>query len=262
MIEGVNRARCRLGLVLLVLPLGACGTVLHGPTQAVQIVSSPPGATIEVDGRHATTPATIEVTRKPHTVIRASAPGYYDTCKVVEAPIRRGFMATDIIFLAIPLLVDVAAGMDQLRALPPSVDVLMIPATASEENVTLPSDSEIIEAYRRRTDLCAPSKVARTDKPILMTTGDISVPYRVLGTVRVRAKGREGARPARPIFSFRSAGLPAQEPEHEGVADLLQDQALVEFGDQVDALINVSYHGDARTGDVAAEGLAVKFLHQ
>lgn len=251
------RVRGLIAVISVASQVG-CGTVLQGKTQRVSISTIPPGAEISVDGQRATAPASIDVPRKSFTVIRASAPGYYDACKVVRAPIRGGFLTMDIVFLLVPLAIDAAGGMDQLRRLPGEIEIPMVKAGTAQPP-ELPTDAELVARFQEGPDPCAPSATAGS-RELVMTTGDVSVPYSILGSVRVQEKGREAARPSRPIFSFRSSGLPALEPEHQHVVELLRDQALVQYGDQVDALINVSYRGDARSGDVSAEGLAVKFI--
>ena len=57
--------------------LGACSTIIHGSTQDVEFVSEPPGAFVEVDGKHAgTTPCEVELKRKQTHTATLTHPRY------------------------------------------------------------------------------------------------------------------------------------------------------------------------------------------
>jgi len=67
----------RTPLLALVLALGGCATVLHGPRRRVQIVTEPEGATATVDGQSVTTPGVLVLPCKARNAeIRIEKEGY------------------------------------------------------------------------------------------------------------------------------------------------------------------------------------------
>lgn len=76
----------RLLMVIILLPVAACATIVHGTGQEVPIASRPPGARVIVDQvPRGTTPLTVNLKRKQAHVVRIESDGY----KPYEALLRR-----------------------------------------------------------------------------------------------------------------------------------------------------------------------------
>jgi hypothetical protein len=62
-------AACLGMLGMLLVTMGGCATVCRGSNQKIKMVTDPPGATLNVDGKPYTTPTTVVLKRnKPHVV--------------------------------------------------------------------------------------------------------------------------------------------------------------------------------------------------
>lgn len=129
--------KTRLSLVLpaLAVVLSGCGTIMHGSTQEIAILSAPAGARVAVDsvatGR---TPLTVRLPRKRAHEVRIEAAGYQPH----ETTLRRrisawgwgnAFFAPLFVFVTVPVDASVgglfALNPDQVRAvLTPSGDTL------------------------------------------------------------------------------------------------------------------------------------------
>ena len=89
----------------------ACGTIIHGTTQQIAIVSVPTGAAVSVDTTaYGDTPVTVELRRKDQHIIRIMLEGY----QPFELATRRstsGWVWGNIIFGGlIGLVVDASTG--------------------------------------------------------------------------------------------------------------------------------------------------------
>src|SRR5690349_19633732 len=63
-------------VVVAAFMLGGCATVMRGTTEQIQIVSSPPGATVAASiGNSCTTPCTMEVSRKSEFILTITKEG-------------------------------------------------------------------------------------------------------------------------------------------------------------------------------------------
>ncbi|MBI5136793.1 MAG: PEGA domain-containing protein [Nitrospirae bacterium] len=107
------------------LCLAGCGTLAHGTRQAVPIASTPPGATVRVDGaRLGSTPLTVTVARGRDHSVRLELRDHHP----VEVTLRRrvGRWVWADVMTGVGLLVDWASGA--LYGLHPErVDVILPP---------------------------------------------------------------------------------------------------------------------------------------
>lgn len=116
---------------------------------------------------------------------------------------------------------------------------------------------------------CLPAEVrlaAEAEAPssaIIVTAGPISQPYEALGEVHVSTVGMVNLgshmRDAlfRSPFSVATAGA-TPTASIETMHKMLKEQARVQYGSKVDAVINVTYYTEP-DGDVFASGLVVHF---
>lgn len=99
-----------------------------------------------------------------------------------------------------------------------------------------------------------------------MTAGQLSQPYKVLGSVHADTVGlvNVGSVVSDALFRGRLAAniqaTPKASPPR--INEMLQARAIKQFGfGEVDAIINVTYRTDPN-GDVYADGIAVQFPWQ
>lgn len=144
--------------VLFCCTITGCGLIFNGRTQRVVIRSVPEGATASFAGHEVITPGAVIVNRKLlWAVMRAAKDGHQPACQVVEASRNRAYIALDAIPLAIPLLIDLAAGT--LREFPDEVYLTLEPLAPGAPLRALPPDQSILDAWvrsRRRVNLCNP----------------------------------------------------------------------------------------------------------
>lgn len=129
MINKTSEANSRLALLSLAcaLALPGCATVIHGKSQTVEILSSPNGADVLVDGQpRGTTPLKTELRRGESHVVQVQKPGYLTettltTTKMNATPILNAVLG------GVPgLAVDLATG-SATDVTPGSVGVSLVP---------------------------------------------------------------------------------------------------------------------------------------
>lgn len=105
---------------LLILSLTACGTILGGSAQEINVSSNPGDATVEFDrvNRTVTTPAEVELKRKNSYQLTFSKEGYTTETTVVESNLRAGILVLDILFTGL-VGVAIDAGTGAWNALSP-----------------------------------------------------------------------------------------------------------------------------------------------
>jgi hypothetical protein len=99
---------------------------------------------------------------------------------------------------------------------------------------------------------------------IIVTAGPLSQPYTALGEVNVNTKGMVNLGSILNDTLFRSPLQraiqgPTPTAHTETINKMLREKAREQYGNQVDAVVNVVYHTDP-DGDVFASGLAVHFM--
>ena len=90
----------RWSFLLAALPLlTACGTIMHGPRQQIDVQSSPSGAKIEASPAIGTftTPTTLNLERKNSYVLTFSSPGYTDGKFNINNSIGAGTVIADVL---------------------------------------------------------------------------------------------------------------------------------------------------------------------
>ena len=259
----------------LTILVSGCGTVIQGRHQSLRIDSVPGGATVEIDNNRVTTPAEITVPRRPNDdLVRFTRDGYFAACRFVEWDTSPGLMTLDIIPVAIPLLIDVAASARPGFNQPVLVTLDPMPPGYVE---VLPPNSEILKAHRNGVDLCnLPSEVvafARLRARFKEQTahviavpggGDLGRPYTLLGQVDANATGIDTW-----SFSFlRVYGFGSftfnryeQKESQAGLNEMLKLEALQRYGERVDAIVNISYE-ELPHHDMSATGIAVHFADE
>jgi len=91
-----------------------CGTVLHGPRQAVPVSSDPAGATVQATpatGGAVTTPGTLDLERKNSYVLTFTSPGYSPATVNLHNNIGTGTVVADVLLTGlVGVVVDAATG--------------------------------------------------------------------------------------------------------------------------------------------------------
>ena len=95
--------------------LAGCGTILHGPRQAVPVSSNPAGATVQTtpaaEGNTVTTPGTLDLERKHSYQLTFTSPGYAPTTVNLHPNIGTGTVIADVLLTGlIGVIVDGATG--------------------------------------------------------------------------------------------------------------------------------------------------------
>ena len=113
----MSLARIHLAVLACLLPSLGCAAVFRDSKQAVQIESTPSGATVSDRSRtYGVTPTAIEVDRGGTSNVRLSKPGYADHHGAVAKKLNVGWVVADVVTcvipvaLCIPLLVDAISG--------------------------------------------------------------------------------------------------------------------------------------------------------
>jgi hypothetical protein len=152
-----------LALLVSVLPaVEGCGAIFLGKTQQITLRTTPPGAVASLTGEQTTTPGSVTIRRnqpRGWAVLRAEHPGYRPACQLVGGQRKVGFIVMDCFLLAMPLLVDASTvGLASMRTYPDEVHLTLHPLAEGEPPKSLPSDEEVLEAWRMgRVNLCNPN---------------------------------------------------------------------------------------------------------
>ena len=132
-----------------------CGLLLQGRTSTVHINSEPSGVELRVAGRTVSSPATLELPRKPPGyVVRGSKNGFQEGCGVIPFETNRLLVALD----AIPALFGVA--IDRFAdtwpgQLPGTVRIALNPGSDDEVEPLLP-DYELLSSWEAtKVDYCS-----------------------------------------------------------------------------------------------------------
>ena len=260
------RIACQLAAATCAVVLVGCGVVYQGTTQQLTVTSEPAGAEFAFSNQTGTTPSTLTLARRrlDWTVYRVAQAGYQPACAIVYCGTPRWIRIADSIPLAIPLLIDVAAGTLFNCEQPPALQLQPLPPTGVAYQ--LPSDHQVMDALRRhRLDMCAEPYLydgtfTRTAERIAVSANAVDASYIELGPVSIGQVGNRVVTALPLGEGFATAG--AQQlyglTATDDLTNMLQSRALFEYGDAVDAIINVAYQTNAR-GDVYASGVAVQY---
>ena len=93
--------------------LTGCGTILHGPRQAVPVNSNPSGATVTTtpSSETVTTPGTLDLERKNNYQLTFTSPGYTPATVNLHNNIGTGTVIADVLLTGlIGVVVDAATG--------------------------------------------------------------------------------------------------------------------------------------------------------
>ena len=100
--------------VVAVCTLAGCGTILHGPRQAVPVSSDPTGATVQATPSSAgpvTTPGTLDLERKNNYLLTFTSPGYSPATVNLHNNIGTGTVIADVLLPGlVGVIVDAATG--------------------------------------------------------------------------------------------------------------------------------------------------------
>jgi len=194
------------------------------------IGAQPPSARILVNGRVVGVgSATIPTEKGKVVIVRAELDGFRPACAVVEN--RR----------------------DQRIQL----------ARAMPGDPPEPTDAEVRQAWdTQRANLCAERAAHDVPPTVIVTQGDISRPYEVLGEVQIDTTGESTSGAVAKDVLLNGALFAAIRPEPKGdsaaMLEQLKTAALAKYGAHVDAVINANVSEVGR--DVFVRGLAVHFV--
>ena len=98
-------------VMVLLLLVGACGTLFNSKTSPVQMNSNPVGAEVLVNGnRMGTTPMSIDLSIKSeHTVVFRMAGRDEVTC-IINRKVGAGWVILDVLGGLVPVIIDAATG--------------------------------------------------------------------------------------------------------------------------------------------------------
>jgi hypothetical protein len=264
--------RTVLTIALAAIASSGCGLIFQGFQQDVRVaVEGGAPATVTFNGQSTAAPGTFRIRRRPNwRVARAEAPGMAPGCTLIRCPQKRALRVLGMIPLFIPFTFDAILGtlgdcpdevLVELRPLPEGVKPYTIPGT----------DREIAMLYhhtRQTLNVCESPHLFAADfdeqvERILVTNGPLQQPYEVIGPVDATIAGFDATTvrtsnltgfywSSRAVREFSQAG-PAMMNES------LRREALMKYGTEVDAVINVDYMTNPKN-DVSATGLAVRLV--
>jgi hypothetical protein len=249
----------------------ACGLMLQGKFQAVQVTTAPSAATASAPGASTITPGTVTVRRRSSgpLFIRIQKQGFYSTCRFLRWEKDKGLIALDSIPLAIPLLIDLSFGAMPGAFQDVYVDLDKIPPGYAD---IVQTDEQLLVAWANRIDMCnlspetaewmrLKSRFGEQAKSVIAVPGDMSKGYEILGQVDAHAKGTNWwalnawAFGGAAGFNFKHV---TNKESHAAMNEILKLKAIAQYGDRVNAVVNVQYE-DLPGYDVSATGLAVQF---
>lgn len=269
------------GSYLVALPMLfqlGCGLILKGPAQRVAVSSEPPSAHIETITKEGTFngDAPVELLlnrRRPfQAIVRATKPGYYSACRIIVGRRDPILVTLDSIPAAIPLLIDMMAGTWPVDY-PSSVDIPLKPLPEGYVDV-LPTAADTLTAFQSAdVNYCDPpeqlknwmevrSRYSHRAAQIVVSAGELSTPYEVVGRVDVNATGvdyftfnywRVGA-----FGSFQGRRFQHKE-DPASMNEILKYKAFELYGDSFDAILNVHYESMPANA-VSAGGVAVHYV--
>ena len=216
-------AHVRIGAVLLI------GLALSGCARAF-ITTDPPIARLSVNGRQVGVgKATIPTQSGRVVIVRADHEGFRPTCAVV--PHRR--------------------------------DTTITLSRAIADDRPLPSDADIEREWiATGKNLCVEAAEQQKPPEVVITAGDLSQPYEILGDVQVDTTDESNFGAAAKDVFARGALLATIKPElkgeHAEMLYALRAAAIAKYGAKVDAVINTDVFTEDR--DVYARGTAVHFV--
>ena len=112
--QGVSMNVARSFAVLAACAVTGCGTILHGPRQAVPVSSDPTGATVQAtpaSGGTITTPGTLDLERKNNYLLTFTSPGYSPATVNLHNNIGTGTVIADVLLTGlVGVIVDAATG--------------------------------------------------------------------------------------------------------------------------------------------------------
>jgi hypothetical protein len=248
-------------IVVLVCFTSGCGLVFQGTTQTVRLSTMPEGAAIEFSDHHATSPATVTLSRRVNgrAIYRASKEGYQPACRIIDCRPRIKFMVLDGLPMALPLLVDGLAGT---LGNCDDATLTLEPVQAGEFTYALPSDADILV----NPDTCIfpylyDQRFAAQAERIIVSSGGLQQHYDIVGNVdfgRLGFDRTDAGAVALRGFILAWAHRTFSKATPAEINALLRTQALHQYGKRVDALINVSYQSDP-ANNVFATAVAVHF---
>ncbi len=118
----IRRITICIGIAATIL-LSACATIIDGPRQRIAFESTPPGATVHIDGHpEGTTPTALDLARETSHRVTIHKDGYRDTTLVLNRQFN-GMALANLLFLP-GLAIDANSGaMGQL--IPAAVNVTL-----------------------------------------------------------------------------------------------------------------------------------------
>lgn len=210
--------------IILILGFGGCSRAF------VEVI--PPSAKLIVNGRVAGIgKATIPTQPGNVVLVRAEQEGFRQACALVE---HRG-------------------------------DTVLRLARANPEEAPLPSDAEILQAWEtQRANLCADYATQAAPATVIVTAGDLSRPYDILGEVQIDTTEESSGGAVFKDAFLRGAIAADIRPTLKGdtaeMYEALRSVALAQHGAKVDAIINVNV--SEVDHDVFVRGVAVHFVER
>jgi hypothetical protein len=251
--------------------LSGCGLVYQGRTQTVRLSTQPEGATISFDAgpdapqasRDTVSPATLTLSRRVRgdAVFRATKEGYQPACRIIDCGTPGWIKIWNSLSLGFPWLIDLAAGT---LGNCDDAEIALEPVRAGAVPFELPRDDQIprdeVAGACLFPYLYDPVFAAKAER-IIVSTGPLQQPYELLGNVDFGKLGFDrttGGAGALRGFAFAWARRTFSKAPPAEINALLRKRALYQYGNRVDALINVNYQTDP-ANNVFATAVAVHF---
>jgi len=118
-------------LLVLMLNAAGCATIVNGRTQGIAVASTPPAATVKVDGLETTTPGRVDLRRnREHTMV-FTKDGFPDRDVKLESGPSAWLLGNLIFGGLIGLIIDFVSG-GAYKLSPASVDMDMATGTAKK----------------------------------------------------------------------------------------------------------------------------------
>jgi len=118
-------------LLVLMLNAAGCATIVNGRTQGIAVASTPPAATVKVDGLETTTPGSVDLRRnREHTMV-FTKDGFPDRDVKLESGPSAWLLGNLIFGGLIGLIIDFVSG-GAYKLSPASVDMDMATGTAKK----------------------------------------------------------------------------------------------------------------------------------
>jgi hypothetical protein len=128
---GRRRVSVVMSLVMILGSTSGCATIIHGRSQDVDFASTPPGATVKVDGLQATTPGKVTLKRKKDYDVVFTKKWFPDRPVKIESTGSWWMLGNAFFGGIIGLIIDLSTG-GGYKLVPASIDMDFATGTTKE----------------------------------------------------------------------------------------------------------------------------------